>query len=169
MISSPIADTTLPEGAVNMKENINREFFSEWEEDYSWPEQMKEELGASSSSDEENEGKQSNVLPPPAGLATTAPLLASTLGFVLACLVSVCYFSFTSVVSYISLALLVIVIGIKIYSYAMVFLKKADPSNDPSVELRRLFLLENGFDSIKFVLYRALGELLKGPGAPRGK
>ena len=166
MISSPIADTTLPEGAVNMKENINREFFSEWEEDYSWPEQK---LGASSSSDEENEGKQSNVLPPPAGLATTAPLLASTLGFVLACLVSVCYFSFTSVVSYISLALLVIVIGIKIYSYTMVFLKKADPSNDPSVELRRLFLLENGFDSIKFVLYRALGELRKGPGAPRGK
>ena len=49
---------------------------------------------------------------------------ASTLGFVLACLVSICYFSFISVVAYISLILLVIVLGIKIYSYAMVFLKK---------------------------------------------
>ena len=49
---------------------------------------------------------------------------ASTLGFVLACLVSICYFSFISVVAYISLALLVIVLGIKIYSYAMVFMKK---------------------------------------------
>jgi len=107
---------------------------------------------------------------------------ASTLGFVLACLVSICYYSFISVVAYISLTLLVIVLGIKIYSYAMVFLKKADPSNDPLIaitnievnippekvaemtgflvdvanpsimELRRLFLLENWFDSIKFVL-----------------
>ena len=49
---------------------------------------------------------------------------ASILGFVLAVLVSICYFSFISVVAYISLTLLVIVLGIKIYSYAMVFLKK---------------------------------------------
>merc|ERR1711936_38950 len=104
---------------------------------------------------------------------------ASTLGFVLACLVSICYYSF---ISYISLTLLVIVLCIKIYSFAMVFLKKADPSSDPLIaitnievnippekvaeitgilvdvanpsimELRRLFLLENWFDSLKFVL-----------------
>ena len=49
---------------------------------------------------------------------------ASTLGFVLSILVSICYFSFISVIAYISLTLLVIVLGIKIYSYAMVFLKK---------------------------------------------
>ena len=48
----------------------------------------------------------------------------STLGFVLACLVSICYFSFISVIAYISLTLLVIVLCIKIYSYAMVFMKK---------------------------------------------
>jgi len=134
---------------------------------------------------------------------------ASTLGFVLAVLVSICYYSFISVVAYISLTLLVIVLGIKIYSFAMVFLKKvfktdidtislwtfgkskqrgrrelskADPSSDPLIaitnievnippekvaeitgflvdvanpsimELRRLFLLENWFDSLKFVL-----------------
>jgi len=107
---------------------------------------------------------------------------ASTLGSVLTVLISICYFSFIAVVAYISLTLLVIVLGIKIYSYVMVFLKKADPSSDPIValtnidvnipsekvaeitgiivdianpsimELRRLFLLENWFDSIKFVL-----------------
>ena len=51
---------------------------------------------------------------------------ASTLGFVLAVLVSICYYSFISVVAYISLTLLVIVLGIKIYSFAMVFLKKVN-------------------------------------------
>jgi len=106
----------------------------------------------------------------------------STLGFVLACLVSICYFSLISVIAYISMTLLIIVLCIKIYSYAMVFMKKADASSDPLValtnlevnippekvaemtgflvdvanpsimELRRLFLLENWFDSLKFVL-----------------
>lgn len=107
---------------------------------------------------------------------------ASTLGFVLAGLISICYFSFISVVAYISLTFLVVVLGIKIYSYVMVFLKKAEPGSDPLIalttmevnippekvaeatgilvdianpsimELRRLFLLENWFDTIKFVL-----------------
>lgn len=107
---------------------------------------------------------------------------ASTLGFVLAILVSICYYSFISVVAYISLTLLAIVLCIKIYSYVMVFMKKADASSDPLLaitnlemniapekvaemtgflvdvmnpsimELRRLFLIENWFDSIKFVL-----------------
>ena len=54
---------------------------------------------------------------------------ASTLGFVLAVLVSICYYSFISVVAYISLTLLVIVLGIKIYSFAMVFLKKVKNSH----------------------------------------
>ena len=48
----------------------------------------------------------------------------STLGFVLACLVSICYFSLISVIAYISMTLLIIVLCIKIYSYAMVFMKK---------------------------------------------
>ena len=80
------------------------QFFSEWEEDYSWPEQMNEELGANSSSDEENgRGEQSHVPPLPlpqpqvhpvntaaiaaaaeagsklAGPATTAHLLATAM------------------------------------------------------------------------------------------
>ena len=54
---------------------------------------------------------------------------ASTLGFVLAVLVSICYYSFISVVAYISLTLLVVVLGIKIYSFAMVFLKKVRNSH----------------------------------------
>lgn len=107
---------------------------------------------------------------------------ASTLGFVLAILISICYYSFISVVAYISLTLLAIVLCIKIYSYVMVFMKKADASSDPLLaitnlemniapekvaemtgflvdvanpsimELRRLFLIENWFDSVKFVL-----------------
>ena len=48
----------------------------------------------------------------------------STLAFVLAILVSICYYSLISVAAYISLTLLVLVLGIKIYSYAMVFMKK---------------------------------------------
>jgi len=106
----------------------------------------------------------------------------STLAFVLAILVSICYYSLISVAAYISLTLLVLVLGIKIYSYAMVFMKKAEPGSDPLIaitnlevniapekvaeitgflvdvanpsimELRRLFLLENWFDTVKFVL-----------------
>lgn len=107
---------------------------------------------------------------------------ASTLGFVLAIFISICYFSFISVMAYISLVMLIIVLGIKIYSFAMIFFKKAEPGSDPLMaithmevniapekvaevtgilvdvanpsimELRRLFLLENWFDTIKFVL-----------------
>jgi hypothetical protein len=51
---------------------------------------------------------------------------ASTLGFVLTILVSICYYSFISVVAYISLTLLAIVLCIKIYSYVMVFMKKVN-------------------------------------------
>ena len=47
-----------------------------------------------------------------------------TLAAVLAVLVSICYYSLISVAAYISLTLLVLVLGIKIYSYAMVFMKK---------------------------------------------
>ena len=36
----------------------NMQFFSEWEEDYTYPEQMEEELGASSSSEEEEEEEE---------------------------------------------------------------------------------------------------------------
>lgn len=105
-----------------------------------------------------------------------------TLAAVLAVLVSICYYSLISVAAYISLTLLVLVLGIKIYSYAMVFMKKAEPGSDPLIaitnlevniapekvaemtgflvdvanpsimELRRLFLLENWFDTVKFVL-----------------
>merc|ERR1712029_918477 len=83
---------------------------------------------------------------------------------------------------YTSLALLAAVMAIKVYSFAMVFMKKAEPGSDPLqcvtnidvsippekvadmtgflvdvlnpsiMELRRLFLLESVFDTIKFIL-----------------
>ena len=73
---------------------------------------------------------------------------ASTLGFVLACLVSICYYSFISVIAYISLTLLVIVLCIKIYSFAMVFLKKVQLSHFHSSKrargMRRCVMSQRG-------------------------
>lgn len=102
-------------------------------------------------------------------------------GTVLASLISVCYFSVISVVSYTSLLALMAVIALKIYTYVMVtFLKKeatnpiskyagvdvtipaekvtdfancaTNKINKTILELRRLFLVENMVDSIKFGL-----------------
>merc|ERR1712203_814381 len=102
-------------------------------------------------------------------------------GTVLITLVSICYYSLISVLAYVSLSLLLAVIGIKIYTYVMVtFLKKetvnpiakfagcdmtipADTVNDYAnratdklncaiKELRRLFMVDNMLDSIKFGL-----------------
>lgn len=103
-------------------------------------------------------------------------------GSVLVTLVSLCYNSLLSVVSYLSLALLSLVLLVKLYSYVMVFLKKAEAGSDPLAkcanmslavpadtiaelapclanqinssvtELRRLFLVENMVDTIKFGL-----------------
>jgi len=103
-------------------------------------------------------------------------------GFVLGVLISISYFSLISVLAYTSLALLAAVMAIKVYSFAMVFMKKAEPGSDPLqcvtnidvsippekvadmtgflvdvlnpsiMELRRLFLLESVFDTIKFIL-----------------
>jgi len=102
-------------------------------------------------------------------------------GVVLVTLVSICYYSLISVLAYVSLTVLMAVIGIKIYTYIMVtFLKKetvnpiakfagcdmtipADTVNDYAnratdklncaiKELRRLFMVENMLDSIKFGL-----------------
>jgi len=103
-------------------------------------------------------------------------------GSVLGVLVCISYFSLISVLAYISLAMLAAVLAIKVYSFAMVFMKKAEPGSDPLqcvtnidvsippervadmtgfmvdilnpsiMELRRLFLLESIFDTIKFVL-----------------
>jgi len=110
------------------------------------------------------------------------PASAGVLSTILAVLVSICYFSFIAVIAYISLAILFVIMGIKIYSFAMVFMKKAEPGSDPLLsltnvdvnippervaeitgilvdianpsimELRRLFLLESIFDTIKFIL-----------------
>jgi len=110
------------------------------------------------------------------------PASAGVLSAILAVLVSICYFSLIAVIAYISLAVLLVIMGIKVYSFAMVFMKKADPSEDPLLsltnvdvnippekvaeitgilvdianpsimELRRLFLLESVFDTIKFIL-----------------
>jgi len=110
------------------------------------------------------------------------PASAGVLSAILAVLVSICYFSFIAVIAYISLAILFVIMGIKIYSFAMVFMKKAEPGSDPLLsltnvdvnippervaeitgilvdianpsimELRRLFLLESIFDTIKFIL-----------------
>jgi len=102
-------------------------------------------------------------------------------GSVLSTLVAICYYSLISVLAYASLTILCAVIGIQIYTYVMVtFLKKettnpiakiagceltipADRVNDYASrgtekvncaikELRRLFLVENWLDSIKFGL-----------------
>lgn len=103
-------------------------------------------------------------------------------GPVLVSLVALCYNSLLSVVSYSALALLLLVILVKLYSYIMVMLKKAEAGSDPLAkvavmsltvpaetiselapclastvnntvsELRRLFLVENMVDTIKFGL-----------------
>lgn len=102
-------------------------------------------------------------------------------GSVLVTLISICYYSLISVVAYCSLTALLAVLSLKIYTYVMVtFLKKetANPLakcseinltvsedkvnqiannatnklNASLLELRRLFLVENMLDSIKFGL-----------------
>jgi len=102
-------------------------------------------------------------------------------GSVLVTLISICYYSLISVVAYCSLTALCSVLSLKIYTYVMVtFLKKeaANPLakfsdinltvsedkvnqiannatnklNASLVELRRLFLVENMLDSVKFGL-----------------
>jgi len=103
-------------------------------------------------------------------------------GTVLVALVSLCYYSLITVLSYTFLSILVFVLLVKLYSYVMVMLKKAEPGSDPlaavvampvtvpaetiaeispclantinscTVELRRLFLVENMVDTIKFGL-----------------
>jgi len=111
------------------------------------------------------------------------PVLSGALfGSVLVTLVSLSYYSLITVVSYLALTLLALVILVKIYSYVMVMLKKAEPGCDPldmiagmpitiptetiselspavadSInctvsELRRLLLVENMVDTIKFGL-----------------
>lgn len=102
-------------------------------------------------------------------------------GAVLVTLISICYYSLISVMAYTSLFVLAAVAGVKLYTYVMVtFLKKdmANPIakytgmdvtvspervndmatkatnklNSTILELRRLFLVENMMDSIKFGL-----------------
>ena len=103
-------------------------------------------------------------------------------GTVFVTLVSLCYYSLITVVSYTCLTLLMLVLAVKLYSYGMVMLKKAEPGSDPlakvaampvtvpaetitnmspcvaktlnnlTTELRRLFLVENLVDTIKFGL-----------------
>merc|ERR1711941_95692 len=102
-------------------------------------------------------------------------------GSVLVTLISICYYSLISVAAYCSLTALLAVLSLKIYTYVMVtFLKKetANPLakcseinltvseekvnqiannatnklNASLLELRRLFLVENMLDSIKFGL-----------------
>merc|ERR1712029_375865 len=103
-------------------------------------------------------------------------------GSVFASLISICYYSLISVCAYASLTALLAVLSLKVYTYVMVtFLKKEVPCNPLSkiagceleipedkvssiannastklnatlLELRRLFLVENMLDSIKFGL-----------------
>jgi len=103
-------------------------------------------------------------------------------GSVLVTLVSICYYSLISVLAYSSLTVLLLVLGVKAYSYVMVLMKKAEPGSDPLArvsamevnipsdkvselsncvagklncgltELRRLFLVENMVDTVKFGL-----------------
>jgi hypothetical protein len=97
-------------------------------------------------------------------------------------LLSICYYSLISVCAYTSLSVLMLVLAVKLYSYVMVMLKKAEPGSDPLAkvaamevtipsdkvselsngladklncclpELRRLFLVDNMVDTIKFGL-----------------
>lgn len=103
-------------------------------------------------------------------------------GSVFVSLISICYYSLISVVAYVSLTALLAVLSLKIYTYVMVtFLKKEVAVNPLAkvseinlsipedkvnalannattkvnaglVELRRLFLVENMLDSVKFGL-----------------
>lgn len=101
-------------------------------------------------------------------------------GTVLVVLLSLASYSLITVVSYTCLTLLMVVLGVKAYSYVMVMMKKAEPGSDPlakvsampvtiptdtisnmspclagtlnkvTTELRRLFLVENMVDTLKF-------------------
>ena len=101
-------------------------------------------------------------------------------GTVLVVLLSLASYSLITVVSYTCLTLLMVVLGVKLYSYVMVMMKKAEPGSDPlakvaavpvtiptetisemspcvagslnkfTTELRRLFLVENMVDTLKF-------------------
>jgi len=102
-------------------------------------------------------------------------------GSVLSTLVAICYYSLISVAAYGALAVLFAVFAMKLYVYVMVtFLKKETPNpiaqcsqcnfaipsdkvqefaatstekaNNAMKELRRLFLIENVLDSVKFGL-----------------
>ena len=103
-------------------------------------------------------------------------------GSVLVVLLSLSSYSLITVVSYTCLTLLMVVLGVKVYSYVMVMMKKAEPGSDPlakvsamavtipddtitnmspciagvinktTTELRRLFLVEDMVDTIKFGL-----------------
>jgi len=111
------------------------------------------------------------------------PVMSGTVfGSVLVVLLSLASYSLITVGSYSCLALLIGVLGVKLYSYVMVMLKKAEPGSDPlakvsampvtipaetisnmspciagavnktTTELRRLFLVEDMVDTIKFGL-----------------
>ena len=111
------------------------------------------------------------------------PIMSGTVfGSVLVVLLSLASYSLITVGSYTCLALLIGVLGVKLYSYVMVMLKKAEPGSDPlakvsampvtipaetisnmspciagavnktTTELRRLFLVEDMVDTIKFGL-----------------
>jgi len=103
-------------------------------------------------------------------------------GTVLVVLLSLTSYSLITVVSYTCLTLLMVVLGVKLYSYVMVMMKKAEAGSDPlakvsaltvtipadtisnmspciagavnktTTELRRLFLVEDMIDTIKFGL-----------------
>merc|ERR1712218_635092 len=102
-------------------------------------------------------------------------------GSVFVTLISICYYSLISVLAYVSLSALLAVLSLKIYNYIMVtFLKKetvnplakfsdinltvsedkvnqfannaTNKLNASLLELRRLFLVENMLDSVKFGL-----------------
>jgi len=103
-------------------------------------------------------------------------------GSVLIVLLSLTSYSLITVVSYSCLTALLAVLGVKLYSYVMVMMKKAEPGSDPlamiaampvtvptetitnmspcvagslnkfTTELRRLFLVEDMVDTIKFGL-----------------
>ena len=103
-------------------------------------------------------------------------------GAVLVVLLSLASYSLITVASYTCLTLLMVVVGVKLYSYVMVMMKKAEPGSDPlakvsampvtipddtitnmspciastinktTTELRRLFLVEDMMDTIKFGL-----------------
>ena len=72
------------------------------------------------------------------------PASAGVLSAILAVLVSICYFSLIAVIAYISLAVLLVIMGVKVYNFGMVFMKKVN-SYSPIFIIQPTNIINNPF------------------------